>query len=659
MSTFGELSPGTVFAKDFRIVRKLAAGGMGALYVAEQLSTGRQRALKLMHPGLVGSAELREKFALEARVGARIESEHVIEVVAAGVDDDVPWLAMELLLGADLGDEIKRRGTLPKDEVAVILGQVGHALGAAHRAGIVHRDLKPENVLLAETRRMNESFTVKLLDFGIAKVVEAARSANTGAVGTPLWMAPEQSERDAEITPSTDVWAFGLMAFKMLTGHSFWLSASGEGVAAILREVVLDPIPSASDRARELGVSEALPAGFDRWFARCVCRDAGSRFENADVASTALFEALGTPSRVLIGHVRISLSDVDPPNRQSDTELGIAHTVGTPVPRVLPAEAEKSQPPDEPAEAAGTVPFDGASPNRLVPTFVLVSAAAAVGLFLFARGKGDPKTPVPVDRGSDAGATGLPFCPREMARVQGGKLTMGSAEDGPPHLVHVAPFCVDLTEVSASEYSACAKKKACPEPLVEASWPGIQRDEQKAWSAFCTYGRAARNDHPMSCVTFDEAAAYCRSVGKRLPNEEEWEYSARGKDGLVYPWGASPPSPTRVNGCDEGCARVARQASGDVIGQRLVGDDGAEATAVVGSYLQGVSPFGAFDLSGNVAEWVDAPFCPYGQTSCGTVARVVRGGSWATDRPNALSATSRGKANPTVRMPDLGFRCVK
>jgi formylglycine-generating enzyme required for sulfatase activity len=471
-------------------------------------------------------------------------------------------------------------------------------------------------------------------------------------------MAPEQSERNAEITPSTDVWAFGLMAFKMLTGHSFWLSASGEGVAAILREVVIDPIPTASDRARQLGVSEAFPKGFDGWFARCVCRDAAARFENADVASMALFEALGTPSRVLIGHVRISLSEVDSQNRTTDTELGVAHTVGTPAPRTLAPEAETSPPSDEPNEAA-TVPFDGASPKRLVPSIVLVAAAAVVGLFFLARGKGDPKTPLPVDGGLDAGATGLPFCPREMARVQGGELMMGSVEDGPPHPVHVSPFCIDLTEVSVSDYFACAKKKACPEPLVEASWPGITRDEQKAWSAFCTYGRAARNDHPMSCVTFDEAAAYCRSAGKRLPNEEEWEYSARGKAGLAYPWGAFPPTPTHVNGCDEGCAQVARQASADVIGPRLRGDDGAEATAAVGSYLQGVSPFGVFDLSGNVAEWVDAPFCPYGRTSCGTVARVVRGGSWATDRPNALTSTSRGKANPIARMPDLGFRCVK
>lgn len=653
MKALGELQPGTVFARDFRIVRKLASGGMGALYVAEQLTTGRQRALKLMHPTFVDSPELREKFALEARVGARIESEHVIEVVAAGVDDDVPWLAMELLVGSDLAAELKKRGHFSREEVARILGQVGHALGAAHRAGIVHRDLKPENVLLAETRRMSESYTVKLLDFGIAKVVEAARSANTGAVGTPLWMAPEQSERDAQITPSTDVWAFGLVAFKLLTGRSFWLSGGGEGVAAVLRELIIDPIPSASARARELGVAELVPAGFDAWFAQCVCRDPAGRFVDATAAANALSEALGLPARVHTGPVRISLALVGAERDSSDsaTELGVARTVGTPA----PAMADARTAPEENEEPA-TLPLDGSGPRWLLPTFgaaVLVVGGAA--LFFAQRGS---RVVVSVPDAA-VETPGLPFCPREMGRVKGDTFTMGSAEEGPPHAVKVAPFCVDLTEVSVSEYAACVHRKGCAAPSTEASVPGGKKEHEQAWSPFCNFGRAGKTEHPMNCVTFDEAAAYCRQAGKRLPSEEEWEYAARGSDGRSYPWGSAPPASTRMNGCDQGCASLARATTAEILGQRLQGDDGAEATAPIGSYLQGVSPFGAFDLAGNVAEWVDATFCPYGQTSCGASTKVVRGGSWADDRPTALTATARGKASPATRMPDIGFRCVK
>jgi len=179
MIGIADLAAGSVFANDYRIVRRLAAGGMGAVYIAEQLSTGRERALKLMHPGLVGSPELRDKFALEARVGARIRSEHVVEVVGAGVDaqSGVPWLAMELLEGEDLAHAVKRRGAFTPLETAGILAQICHALGAAHAAGIVHRDLKPENVFLAERRRAQESYTVKVLDFGIPIItVEIARA---------------------------------------------------------------------------------------------------------------------------------------------------------------------------------------------------------------------------------------------------------------------------------------------------------------------------------------------------------------------------------------------------------------------------------------------------------------------------------------------------
>lgn len=688
MSVFSELVPGTVFARDFRIVRKLGAGGMGALYVAEQLSTGRQRALKLMHPGLVGSPELREKFALEARVGAKIASEHVIEVVAAGVSEDVPWLAMELLVGEDLEHEIRARGRFEKEDLVAILGQVCHALGAAHEAGIVHRDLKPDNVLLAETRRMNESFTVKLLDFGIAKVVEAARSANTGAVGTPLWMAPEQTERNAEITPGTDVWALGLLAFVMLTGKPFWLSAASEsGVATILREVVLDPIPSATERARALGVEAFVPRGFDAWFARCVVREPSRRFSNAHEAARALADALGVPSRTIGGPVRISVSSSEP-ERRSDTEIGVARTVGTPAPEPVNAahgigqtvpldprtgpvrptealvEASSSDAPapsvEEPAPSsalAPQLPISKASPLGVGLALVGVVVLVAAGAFAV-RGR---TTSIVEDASvpGEAGVTGAPFCPREMARVLGGELVMGSEADGPPHPVKVAPFCVDLTEVTAGDYAACVARKACPPPTTEAAWPDLLPAAKKGWSDYCTYGKKDKLDHPMNCVTFEEAAAFCRQAGKRLPDEAQWEYAARGTDGRPYPWGREPPTPTRLNACDDGCAKIALGAETEVIGARLGGDDGADATSTVGRYLQGVSPFGAFDLAGNVAEWVDATYCPYGQGSCGSSARVVRGGSWTTLRPYALTATSRSKAAPSARMPDVGFRCVE
>ena len=284
------LAAGSIFARDFRIVRLLGAGGMGAVYVAEQLSTGKQRALKLMQPQLVADASLRRRFEQEARIGARIESDHVVEVHAAGIDDDtqMPWLVMELLRGEDLGTYAQRRGKLPLNEVRAILEQLCHAMGAAHAAGIVHRDLKPENIFLAEARTTSSSRLVKVLDFGIAKLVAESGNVATTAMGSPLWMAPEQTEARA-LSPAADVWAIGLITFHLLTGLHLWRATDGEvTLPRLLRDVLFEPIPKASARAAERGLASCVPPGFDEWLGRCVVRDPSSRFADASQAFRAL-----------------------------------------------------------------------------------------------------------------------------------------------------------------------------------------------------------------------------------------------------------------------------------------------------------------------------------------------------------------------------------
>jgi TPR repeat protein/tRNA A-37 threonylcarbamoyl transferase component Bud32 len=296
MSTLDTFGPGTVFARDFTIVRLLSEGGMGAVYVVQQNSTGAQRALKLMHRELVREPRLRERFEQEARVGARIESEHVVQVIAAGIDDasGTPWLAMELLQGQDLAALIEQRGPLPAAEVREIFAQLTHAIAAAHRVGIVHRDLKPENVFVGVSHREGVAQMVKVLDFGIAKVVAEAKATTTQALGTPIWMAPEQTEAGRRITPATDVWPLGLIAFRMLTGKHFWVSANSHEATPtmVLREAILDPIVPASARAHEYGRAACLPPGFDAWFAGCVARPVEARFQDAGAARDAFARML-------------------------------------------------------------------------------------------------------------------------------------------------------------------------------------------------------------------------------------------------------------------------------------------------------------------------------------------------------------------------------
>ncbi len=300
-ASMGALQPGATFAGDFRVLGPLSAGGMGAVYVVEQLSTGRQRALKLMLPQLVADPKSFARFEQEASIGSRIESEHVVEVVGAGVDQasGAPWLAMELLRGEDLASLVRRTGPLPAASMLEIVEQLCHAVGAAHRASIVHRDLKPENVFIAETRRTGTSCMVKVLDFGIAKVVAEARATDTAAIGSPMWMAPEQTARGGFVGPPTDVWSIALIVFHLLTARFFWRAAEDPQatVGQLLREIALDPMPPASRRAAEMGLAAALPPGFDAWFARSTDRSPSARFPDAGAQWQAL-EALGAGSAV-------------------------------------------------------------------------------------------------------------------------------------------------------------------------------------------------------------------------------------------------------------------------------------------------------------------------------------------------------------------------
>jgi serine/threonine-protein kinase len=308
---FSLLKPGDVVG-EFQVIEPLAEGGMGAVFVVRQQSTGRKRALKVLHPRMVADPTMRARFLAEAMVSAEIGGAHPVDVIACGVDPlrNIPWIAMELLEGETL-DRRARRAPLSHSDCAALFRELGDVLDRAHRKGIVHRDLKPENLFLVAAPTNERGFVSKVLDFGIAAFVAQGRTAATGtrAMGTPLWMAPEQYEVRGKIRPATDVWSLGLIAFFALTGREFWLSAHSDGasVAALMAEIITGAIPPASERLRAIEAELAerspatipatrapalLPADFDGWFARCVARDARDRFATGAEACAALVALL-------------------------------------------------------------------------------------------------------------------------------------------------------------------------------------------------------------------------------------------------------------------------------------------------------------------------------------------------------------------------------
>ncbi|WP_437912555.1 protein kinase [Sorangium sp. So ce302] len=290
-----DLHPGALFHRRYRVIRRIKAGNMGAVYEVTDEKTRSRRALKVMLPDLVEHPDLRSRFELEAQVTGDIESEHIVRISDAGIDETTgtPFLVMDLLRGEELGALVRKQKALPPGEVVIYLQQVARALDKTHAAGIIHRDLKPENMFV--TRRDDDSPCVKILDFGIAKVVEQSQKARTTqALGTPLYMSPEQIRGDREIDPRADLYALGHIAYALLTGEPYWAEEANlhEAIFPFLSTVLGGVVESPSHRAqRRRGA--ALPPAFDAWFRKATAPRAEHRFDRASTAAAALATVLG------------------------------------------------------------------------------------------------------------------------------------------------------------------------------------------------------------------------------------------------------------------------------------------------------------------------------------------------------------------------------
>jgi serine/threonine-protein kinase len=292
------LVDGRVFHGRYEVVRCLQTGGMGAVYEVVDRNTRRRRALKVMLPGLADDADLRARFKLEATITAEIESPHLVETLDADVDAETgaPFVVMELLKGEDLGAVLARRGKLPADEALGLLHQAALGLEKTHAAGVIHRDLKPANLFV--TPGDDGSVRLRVLDFGIAKLARPATSDDpmltTRALGTPLFMPPEQIRGDGDIGPRADGYALAHVAYALLTGEPYWNeeSAASPALYAIFSRMLAGVVEPPTARAlRRSGVT--LPDAFDAWFAQATARDAADRFGGASALVAALAAALG------------------------------------------------------------------------------------------------------------------------------------------------------------------------------------------------------------------------------------------------------------------------------------------------------------------------------------------------------------------------------
>ncbi|MEM9188330.1 MAG: protein kinase [Myxococcota bacterium] len=233
---------GRVVQERYKIVRKIGEGGMGSVYEGEHLLIKRRVAIKCLHAQFATNAEIVARFQNEAMAANSIQHKNIIEVTDMGrFEDGTVYMVLEFLDGKELADILKSEGPQPLGRVVKIMMQVCDALDAAHSKGIVHRDLKPENIFIIH-RSGTEDF-VKVLDFGIAKILEGANKGMTRTgttLGTPYYMAPEQAQARRDLDGRADIYSMGVILFHALTGqHPF----EDESYPMLVVKICTEPPP--------------------------------------------------------------------------------------------------------------------------------------------------------------------------------------------------------------------------------------------------------------------------------------------------------------------------------------------------------------------------------------------------------------------------------
>ncbi|MBZ4415493.1 serine/threonine-protein kinase [Myxococcus sp. RHSTA-1-4] len=264
-STSKDIPLGTVIRETYEIAGVLGRGGMGTVFLANHLRLpGRQVAIKVLRNDGGLGAEVYVRFRREAEIASRLGHPNIIEVLDFDtLADGSPFLVMECLRGQPLSRRLRRGGALTLEEVFNVSRQMGSALQAAHRAGIVHRDLKPGNVFLVPTEVGGVVMEhVKLLDFGISKIIDSTSVHTQGGIllGTPQYMAPEQAQgKNQEVDPRTDIFSFGCMVYEMLARR---LPFKDGPLPELIYRIVYDP----PDPLRTLvpGVPEQVVEAIER-----------------------------------------------------------------------------------------------------------------------------------------------------------------------------------------------------------------------------------------------------------------------------------------------------------------------------------------------------------------------------------------------------------
>jgi serine/threonine protein kinase len=597
-----------------RIDKLLARGGMAEVYLGTHLTLGRLVAVKLLHSYIEEEPTLLERFHREAKVVASLRHPNIVQLFDFDTVDGHPYIIMEYLKGPTLATYLRhlhqRKKRVPSDQVASLFNGLTAAIDYAHEQGVVHRDIKPSNVLLHNKtdeipldKPLTNDVDAIVTDFGLVRIMDTATQTASGLVsGTPAYMSPEQARGD-QVDHRTDIYSLGVVLYEMLAGR---VPFEADNTVTILHMHIHTPPPPIS------GAPIKVQAVIDR----ALQKNPGDRYQSSGEMATDFCLAIGltTQAEIIRGPYPVSTAPIEPsvalPPKPAPVEL-------KPLPEPKPTKTElppEPEPRTEPKPARSWV-WIGLGLISLV--FLALLAIGGYWL-LSARSNGPQPTetlnPIAPITSSSPLPSEIPDLPAAQGMVE---VKAGSYEVGfsPADDNHIAPitvplnrFWIDQYQVTNTQYQRYITETGAPPPEI---WPG-------------------EADHPVIGVTWDQALAYCQWTHKRLPTEAEWEAAGRGpgRSPQLYPWG--------------------NDVTAD--GQALKMPD--SDTYPVGTLSFNQSPFGVFDMVGNVWEWVGDPYAT-GQTG----VKFLRGGRYGLPI-NDLAYRLAVAPGDTRYIKFAGFRCA-
>ena len=610
---------------------------MGELYLGRHTRLAREVIIKTVRTEDFSPRQiehLRDRLEREAYVQSQLDHPNIVRVYDFIASGDTTCIVMEYVPGRDLRKMITREtGPIPDHRSIKLFKQILAAIDYAHHfiysdksgekhQGIIHRDLKPANILVTPDD------LVKVTDFGIVKVRGVKGGTQMGFnPGTPEYMSPEQA-RGRELDQRSDIYSLGIVFYEMLTGHvPFEDDGSGTSDYEIRRGHIELPVPPLSTHYP--GISPEL----EKIVLKALEKNPDDRYQTPRQFLEIIEEYERTGTAKITGRMPGARHTIIQEGRGTGrSNLAEAPTVEVGSTIITDPSRPATTPPTYPKKPMqnGAPSVDGIQRRGVLfqqkeRKSKLPLIAGVIIVVLLALGILSWLFFAPIEK--KVPETGS--MPQGMVSIPGGTFTMGRNDgneyERPAHKVTIRPFYLDETEVTNEQYQQFvdATRRQPPSHWKNGRYPD---------------GEAQR---PVVNVSWDYANEFAKWAGKRLPTEEEWEYAARGTDGRLYPYG------------NEWKPQYSNAYEG-----------GYNAPRDVRSYPDGRTPFGIYDMAGNVAEWTASDFSLYpGNTlpaynNPNSGRKTVRGGAF-----NALAqyqtATDRFFYPPTTKTGFIGFRAAK